>query len=196
MVYIGFNVYKHGRYVNDSARSRLSLKAASFISARIGQKPSFPRDPPALLLPRMSHRPNIRFHCCVPKFGALTSTYLAVPPPRHVPSSAPTLLLPSYFLSTSSVGRNVSVECHSLERCRSSVLCWDAGMVWKGLAWRGPFHRKRKPSMGLSFQICPIFRIVGLSGMVFEVCASVISELRKRVKRWTIIGRSLRLFLF
>ena len=117
------------------------------------------------------------------------------PSPRYVLSLAPALLLPSYF----SINGLCRYECFGgvpqLVLCRSWVLRCHAGMVWKGLASRSPFHRKRKPSMGLSFQDLsnsPDDRVIG-NGF-YGVCASVISELSKSVKRWTIIGRSLRLF--
>jgi hypothetical protein len=152
--------------------------------------------PPALLYgngcPPRPNNPCSLLCAQVWSLGIDVSRYSS---PRYALSLAPALLLPSYFLSTGSVGMNVLVGCHSLHWCRSLVLRCDAGMVWKGLALRSPFHRKRKPSMGLSFQDLsnsPDHRAIG--NVFCGVCASVISQLSKSVKRWTTIGRSLRLF--
>jgi hypothetical protein len=41
----------------------------------------------------------------------------------------------------------------------------EAGMVWKGW-FESLFDRKRKPLMGLSFQIVGLVKLLGLSGTV------------------------------
>jgi hypothetical protein len=156
MNFTRFNVHKHGRSVNGFWQRWLCLKTASFISARIGRKAFIPERPPLpfFFCHALPQGQIIRFHCCASKFGALASTYLSIPPQGMSPRWPLPFYCRATFLSPDSAGMNVPVECHSLDWCRSSVLRCDAGMVWKGLAWRSPF------------QICPILRIVGLSGTV------------------------------
>jgi len=86
--------------------------------------------------------------------------------------------------------------CGSATACIGSVQIWFCavmrGWLWKGLAWRSPFHRKRKPSMGLSFQIYPL---PGSSGyrerIVFLRIGQCYICVKKCVKRWITRGSSL-----
>jgi hypothetical protein len=94
-------------------------KPHPLLKTSIGAEKSFiPVSPLPFFLPRMGPQDQvIPFHACAPKFGALASTYLAIPPGGMSPRWPRALLLPSRFPSTRSVSANFLRQSYSVERC-------------------------------------------------------------------------------
>jgi hypothetical protein len=54
MAYIGFNVYKHGRYVNGSGSLGFPSKRYPLLAQGVGEKLSSPNHPLPFFFPRMT----------------------------------------------------------------------------------------------------------------------------------------------